>query len=411
MPSGIKLESVPGAPVAGALLDGTLLYSTGSFGADELSTRKPDGSFTLFAAGFGSLAGVAQSELDGHLAVGDSFGAVALWELVDLNLDGDALDAGEMVPAAVQPPVFSGGSAALPFDLVFRPGTNDLYMSGSTPFGVEPFQGGLVRFVGASAEILLDDLGFASGMVFDGDQLYLGDIAADFSSGRVLSMDVAGAGVTPVVFAGGLSGSSGLVRASDGNIYVSGTTDLLSGDFSGCVTRLAPDGDNDGASDEITPCVIDGFSFAGALTLVERPGGFVPGAGGDGVLYVGDFTLAGARRFSSAPLAATSVDGVVGPNSQVTLTVSGAPGAAGFVALSLDTTGITVPGVGDLCLGFAGISVLTGMKTLDRTGQADFEILFRGLPGLIGQELAIQGFTLEADEFGLGNGLHFVFGN
>ena len=151
LPSGFNLESAPSAStVFGTLLDGTVLKSTGTFGADDLLAVQPDGSTRLFATGFGSLAGLAQSEVGGEIVVGDSFFAPSLWSLVDLNGDGDALDGGEMTPYVVQPPVLSNGAAPLPFDLAFAPGTDDLYMSGSTPFGVSPTLGVVTRSSGGS---------------------------------------------------------------------------------------------------------------------------------------------------------------------------------------------------------------------------------------------------------------------
>ncbi|GJM22867.1 MAG: hypothetical protein DHS20C15_27820 [Planctomycetota bacterium] len=401
MPSGVNLESVPGAGVTAALTDGTLLYSTGSFGADALSTRNLDGSFTLFAEGFGSLSGIAQSPVTGQIVVGDSAGAAALWLLEDLNRDGDCLDAGENIAHPVQPPMLPSGAVPLPFDIAFRPGTDEFWMSGSTPFGFEPFQGVLTRTVDGANDLMLDDLGFAAGIAFDGDTLYLGDIAPDFSSARVLRMDASGGPLAPSDYATGLPGASGVVRAADGSVYVSG--------LGSCVGRLSPDLDNDGSADAIETCFLDGFAFSGGLTLVEGPNGFVPGANGDGTLFVGDFSFAGARTFRSAPHAATAVAGAVAQNSKINVTVSGTPGATALYVLSLDVNGTTIAGIGDLCLGFAGMSLISPLRTLDRNGEAEFQLLFREFPGLVGEALVIQGLTLEDGRFGIGNGLDFTF--
>ena len=79
VPAGFNFESVPAAgPAVTQLLDGRILVSTGFFGADELSVLQPDGTAVLFATGFGSLAGVAQSpvtgDIDGQvLAASDCF--------------------------------------------------------------------------------------------------------------------------------------------------------------------------------------------------------------------------------------------------------------------------------------------------------------------------------------------------
>lgn len=403
MPSGINLESVPGAPVVGTLTDGTLLYSTGGFGAEELSTRNPDGSFTPVADGFGSLAGVAQSPVTGQLVVGDSAGSAALWLLTDLNTDGDFLDAGETLPHPVQPPMLGSGAIPLPFDIAFRPGTDEFWMTGSTPFGFEPFQGVLTRTVDGVAELLLDDLGFAAGLAFDGDTLYAADLAADFSAGRVIVMDASGGPVAPTVYAGGLPGASSLALAADGSLYVSG--------LSSCVGRLAPDANDDGVADSVETCFLDGFAFSGGLTLVEGAGGFTPGVDGEGTLFVGDFSFAGARTFRTAPLADTAVDGPVVQNSKVTVSVTGAPGAMGFYVLSLDVSGTTISGIGDLCVGFAGLNLISNMRTLDETGEAEWTLLFREYPSLLGEELMFQGFTVEDGRFGIGSGLDFIFGS
>src|SRR5262245_5505644 len=149
-PSGFNVETQAGPGLFAILPDGRALYSTGFFGADQLSLRQPDGTLTLFATGFGSLAGLAQSPVTGDIVVGDSFFAPALRVLRDLNHDGDTLDAGEDTPHPAVLPVLSNGAAPLPFDLQFKPGTDELYLSGSTPFGINPTLGVVLRIAGAT---------------------------------------------------------------------------------------------------------------------------------------------------------------------------------------------------------------------------------------------------------------------
>ncbi len=416
LPSGFNLESAPGTgSVFGTLLDGTVLKSTGSFGADSLLAVQPDGSTLLFATGFGSLAGVAQSEVSGEIVVGDSFFMPSLWSLADLNGDGDALDAGEMVPYVVQPPVLSNGAAPLPFDLAFAPGTDDLYMSGSTPFGVSPTLGVVTRSSGGAVAVYGDSMGFAGNMVFSGGSLYISDLDASTFVGRVLTLtdgngddDALDMGEA-IEFASGLTGAGGLVQVADGSFYLSGMSDTV--DFSGCVGRLLPDLNNDGVSDGLEECVFDGFVFAGGLTLIEGAGGFTAGAAGMGTLYVGDFSFSGDRTIRSAPLATTSVTGDVGPNSLVTVTVGGAPGAGALFGISLDTNGSTLFGIGDLGFGFNAPAALSPVFTVDGAGVADIDLLFRALPALVGQPLVIQGFTIEGSAVGIANPLDFVFGS
>jgi hypothetical protein len=413
---GFNLESAPGTgSVFGVLNDGTVLKATGVFGADELLAVQPDGTITLFATGFGSLAGMAQSDLDGELVVGDSFFAPSIWNLTDLNGDGDALDAGEMTPYAVQPPLLSNGAAPLPFDLAFAPGTNDLFMSGSTPFGFTPTLGVVTRSSKGAVEVFADSMGYAGNMVFSDGLLYVADLDANTFVGRVLSLadgnadnDALDSGEV-VEFASGLSGAGGLVQAADGSFYLSGMSDFS--DFSGCVGRLLPDLDNNGTSDGLEECVFDGFAFSGGLTLIEGPGGFVPGLAGDGVLYVGDFSFSGDRTIRSAPMASTSLTGTVGPDSLVVITVSGTPGAGALFGISLDTTCTTLFGIGDIAFGFGAPAVLSPLFGIDPNGDADISLLFRELPGILGQELVIQGFTIEGSEIGIGNALDFVFGS
>lgn len=416
LPSGFNLESVPStSSVFGTLLDGTVLRSSGSFGAENLLAVQPDGSTLLFATGFGSLAGVAQSEVSGEIVVGDSFFMPSLWSLADLNGDGDALDAGEMIPYVTQPPLLSNGAAPLPFDLAFAPGTDDLYMSGSTPFGVSPTLGVITRTSAGAVAVYADSMGFAGNMVFSGSSLYISDLNATTFVGRVLTLtdgngddDALDMGEA-VEFASGLTGAGGLVQAADGSFYLSGMSDTV--DFSGCVGRLLPDLDNDGISDGLEECVFDGFVFAGGLTLIEGAGGFMPGAAGTGSLYVGDFSFSGDRTIRSAPLATTAVAGDVGPNSLVTVTVGGSPGAGALFGISLDTNGSTLFGIGDLGFGFNGPAVLSPVFTVDGAGVSDIDLLFRALPALVGQPLVIQGFTIEGPSVGIANPLDFVFGS
>lgn len=414
-PSGFNVETAP-APgsLVGVLTDGTRLLSTGSFGADEISRQLPDGSASLWATGFGSLAGLAESPVTGQVVVGDSFGSSALWLLDDLNNDGDMLDAGEMVPHPAQPPVLSNGATPLPFGLAFAPGSDDLFMSGSTPFGVNPTLGVVTRTSGGAVTVYADDLGFAGGMVFDGNELYVGDLDSTFFVGRVWLLrdlnndnDALDAGEANI-YADNLAGASDLALASNGSLWVSGGTDSVT--FAGCVSRLGPDLDNNGTSDQIEECLFGGFAFTGGLHLTEGSG-FAQGAVGGGTLEVNDFGFAGSYLLHAAPLAETRVEGTVGPDSAVDIIVTGAPGSAGLFAISFDTVGITVKGVGNLCFGFTGLHALSPLQAIGPTGETSFKITFRDHPSLLGQPLVIQGVTVEDGAFGLGNALDFVFGS
>ncbi|MFT7462898.1 MAG: hypothetical protein ACI9EF_001240, partial [Pseudohongiellaceae bacterium] len=372
---GFNLESVPSPSSFFAVLnDGTVLRASGSFGDESLLAVQPDGSTAVFATGFGSLAGLAQSELSGEIVVGDSFFSPSLWSLDDLNDDGDALDPGEMVPFAVQPPVLSNGAAPLPFALIFAPGTDDLYMSGSTPFGIEPALGVVTRTSGGSAAVFGDGMGFPGNIVFSGGDLYVADLDSSTFAGRVITLtdgngddDALDVGEA-VDFASGLSGAGGLVQAADGSFYLSGMSDGV--DFSGCVGRLLPDLSGDGISDGLEECVFDGFTFSGGLSLIEGPGGFTPGAAGMGTLYVGDFTFSGDRTIRTAPVATTTVTGTVGPNSLVTISVGGTPGSGAIFGISLDVNGSTISGIGDLGFGFGAPAVLSPVFTIDPAGAA-----------------------------------------
>lgn len=414
-PSGFNVETIPAAgPLALVLADGTRLISTGSFGAAELSVLHPGGATTPWASGFSSLAGIAQSPLTGEVVVGDSSGAVALWILVDANDDGDALDAGEMTPHPATIPLFTNGAAPLPYALVFAPGTDDLYMSGSTPFGGPPTMGGVTRTSGGTMTVYAENMGFAADMVFADDTLYVADVDATFFTGRVWSLtdanaddDAADPGEA-LVYADFLSGANGLARAADGTLWISGGFDF--DDFSSCVGRIFPDADRNGFADGVEECVFDGFSFTGSLFLTEGAGGFNPGAGGDGELLMGDFGFDGNYLFRTAPLASTTVTGTVAQNSEIHVLVGGASGADALFIISLDTVGVTIPGIGDLGLGFGDLHVISPMLPIGGSGEADFEVIFRDLPTLVGLPLVIQGVTLEAGEIGLGHALGFVFG-
>ncbi len=411
VPSGFNLESaVSAGPVVAQLADGRVLVSTGVFGADALGVLQPDGTALPFATGFGSLAGVAQSPVTGDIVVGDSLLRPALSVLRDLNGDGDMLDGGEVVPYDVQPGVLPNGLAPLPFALSFEPGTDVLYMSGSTPFsGMAATLGVVSRFAGGTETVFADGLGFAGSMAWDDGVLHVADLDATTFVGRVLALadgnadgDATDAGEA-VEFASGLSGASGLVRASDGSFYVSGLFDTA-GDFSGCIGRLAPDTDGDGVSDGLVEAYFDGFVFADGLTLLEGPGGFTPGVAGDGRLYVGDFTFpAGNRIIRTAPHATTSVVGTIANNATFDVVVGGDPGATAFSIVSLDTSGATLSGIGDVCTGFGGAFLVLPPQVLGASGQAKRTIRVVDQPQLVGMSVAIQGVVFQAGAYGLGD--------
>jgi len=413
-PAGFNVESSPASDgnVAAVLPDGTVLVGTGSFGADQLSVRHPDGSLTLFATGFGSVAGIAQSPVSCAIVVGDSFPVGALRVLHDLNNDGDALDAGENVPHPVALPVLSNMAAPLPFALTFRPGTDELYVTGSTPFGVSPTLGVVVRIASGSAGIFADGLGYASGQVWDGSTLYVADLGLNFV-GRVLALtddnadgDALDAGEV-VTFAGNLSGASDLVRAQDGSFYLSGLFDYA--DFSSTVGRLLPDGNGDGRSDGIDELFIDGFAFSAGLTLFEGGAGFIPGAGGDGALVVQDYVRPAVdRAVRSAPLATLALSGAAANNSAFTMTVGGAPGATALVLLSTDQFGPTLSGIGDLCAGFNSPYMLLQLPRVGVMGSTSATLLFHGVDAAVGLPFTVQAFTLEAGDVGISNAFDLV---
>lgn len=418
IPAGYNFEtSLSAGPVVGVLDDGRLLVSTGFFGADEISVIHADGSHSLFATGFGSLAGVAQSPVTGDILVGDSLFTPSLTVLRDMDGNGDALGAGEKIPFAVQPGLLPEGLAPLPFSLSFQPGTDNLFMTGSTPFDpMVPTTGIVSRFSAGVETTFASGLGYPSGMAWAGDELYVADLNASTFAGRILTLsdhnkdgDASDVGEA-VEFASGLSGANGLVRAADGSFYLSGVFDVLAGgDFSGCIARILPDANDDGVHDGFTEAYIDGFSFTGALTLIEGPGGFSPGAGGDGRLYIGDFTApAGDRIVSSAPLAVTSVLGDVANNSTFHIMVSGEIGATALSIISLDTSTTTISGTGDLCLGFQGAFKVFAPQIIGPTRSVTQKIDVRDEPALVGLEVAIQGIVFQAGRYGLGNPLKFV---
>lgn len=404
VPSGFTLETITLAPLAAVLEDGTELFSTGTFPNDELTARAPDGMTQLYATGFGSLAGVAQSPVSGFQVAGDSANATALWLLRDLNDDGNCLGPGEMVAFDPQPPVLTNAptpEAPLPFDVVYRPGTDELYMSGSTP---TDGYGAVTRSVGGVVTVYAEGFGFAGDMVWDGDVLYLGDVEFDAmfnATGFVYALqdlnddgDALDSGEVSLVV-GDLPGSSGLQQAADGALYV-GTG------FGGTVARVVPDGTGPALSVELD--YFTGFGFAALQSLVEGPGGFVPGVAGNGELRVGDFAN-GDVRIRSAPFATLEVDGEVANNSAFDVVVKGTPLQEATFILSFDPVGVTLPGVADLAVGFDAPWAIAPLKPLDDQGCLRVGFAIHGQPGLVGQSLAIQGFTLEDDRWGVSNGI------
>ncbi|MHC4845820.1 MAG: hypothetical protein ACYTCU_06635 [Planctomycetota bacterium] len=418
VPAGFNAETVPGAgPIVAILADGTVLLSTGSFPDDELSVLHADGTTTLWADGIGSLAGVAQDPISGDVVVGDSLNAPNLRVLRDLNDDGDALDPGEDTAHPAPLPVLDNGGVPLPFALAFRPGTSELYMSGSTHFSISPTLGVIVRITGSTATVWADGLTFGGGLLWDGADLVAADsyLSPTFQFlGRVLTLtdanadgDALDAGES-VVFADALPGASGVVQASDGSVYVSGMTDPI--DFSGGIARLLPDGDGDGASDGVTDLYFDGFGFAAGMILMEGGVGLVPGAHGDGELFVQDFGVPGWKVLRSAPIAVLGLDGVVANDSAFTLDVAGDPGALPLVVLSLDQTGITLPGLGDLCLGFAQPNIILTLPPI-AGGESSVTLALHGVSAAVGLPLTIQAFAVQSGKIGIGNALDVVVGS
>ncbi len=413
LPSGFNVETHPDAgPLLLPLPDGSDLLSTGGFGAAGIARRLPDGSVIPFAAGFGSLAGAALSPVTGEIVVGDSFGAAALRVLVDLNVDLDCLDAGEDVPHPAGLPVLSNGASPLPFDVTFRPGTDELYMSGSTPFGVLPVLGVVVKLSGGGSAVFADGLGFAAGLQWSGDTLFVADVDSMTFAGRVVSLrdldadgDALDAGEA-ADFATGLSGGSDLALAKDGSLYLSGLFDL--GTFTGSVGRLLPDGDGDGTSDGVDEGFLTGFSFSAGLSLSEGTGGFVPGVDGDGLLVAGDFGFDGDLLVRTAPFADLTLTGTVANDSSFTLTVGGEPGAGALLVLSLDQSGLTLPGIGDLGLGFGAPHVILGLVPLDGAGSSAVTVVLHDVDALVGTAFTAQGFTLQDGEIGIGDALDLV---
>lgn len=412
VPSGFNVETdAQPALVAGTLLDGTVLYSTGVFGAGELSVLD-DGVLVPFAQGFGSIAGVAQSPVTGEIVVGDSFPG-QLWLLDDLNGDGDALDAGETIlhPAAF--PVPAGGGEYLPFDVAFRPGSDELFVSYST-FGADPFEGGVFRVADDVFNDFATGYGFAGGLLFDGDVLYVADLNNTTFAGRVARLvdgnadgDALDVG-EETDFASGLNGASGLARDAAGVFYLSGT---FAPDFStASVTRLE-DTDDDDVADLVDLGWATGFGFTGGLLLVEGGAGFVPGVGGDGALTVTDFAATTVpRTIRTAPLARTELVGTVQSDTKVELIVEGAPGAMAVWVLTLDTTAATIGGVGDICVGFGAAHIVSPMLPTDVFGTSVTPLDLRDLSSVSGLDFALQGFTFEAGQIGIGNGVAGTIG-
>lgn len=411
-PHGFNVETRPGpGPQLLQLADGTSLVLTGF---SDISRRLGDGTLIPFATGFGSIVGAAQSPVTGDIVVGDSFGAAALRLLHDGNGDLDCLDAGENVAHSVALPVLSNGYAPLPYDLCFRPGTDELYVTGSTPFTVDPLLGVVVRIASGTATVFADGFGYAGGAQWSGDTLFVADLDTSYI-GHVRACrdanadgDALDAGES-TVFADNLSGANDLVVAQDGTIYLSGLYGPPT--FSGSVGRLLPDSDHDGVSDGVDEGYISGFGFSTGLSLSEGAGGFVPGVGGDGLLVADDYYVSGDVLVRTAPLAGTELSGTVANNHAFTLRVTGEPGAGALLAISLDQVGITLAGLGDLGLGFSAPHLILVLPALDGGGDASTTIALHNQPALVGTAFTAQGFTLQGGEIGIGDALDLVVGS
>ncbi len=427
VPDGLNIETATtGGQVVARLSSGDLLIKGGGFGPNVLRIRHAGNGLTTYTPVFDSFSGTAQAP-NGDLFVGN-FGPTVLWIARDGNTDGDALDGGEWFPApislAVLPPVSKGdpNGQFAPYDMEFAPGTDDLYIAGSN---FSAFDGitWVVRILdatepGATAEVYHSTSGFTGGIAFHDGALYLGVFGAFPDPSRVEKLvdgGADGAGPTVHVYATGLSGANHLAFAADGTGFLSGTSDP--GDFSATVTRLAPDGDADDAADAVDESFLTGidftagFDFTGLLVLDEGLGGFGPGAGRNSRLYVGNSEiLEGGYTVRTAPPASTEVTGTVANNDSFDVTVAGAPFALSLHVLTLDQTPSTLPGIGDICVGFGGPHVVTPLVSLGGAGEATTSYGLHGVGALVGVGMTIQGFTFEAGEIGIGNALNFVIG-
>jgi hypothetical protein len=409
-PSGFNIETVDAAgPIAAVLDDGSWLLTTPG---PSLTRRAPDGTLSLFAEGFQSIDGVSQSTLSGDIAVGDLISPEIIWLLRDLNNDGDALDAGERTAYPTTHPELSNGLPTLAFDVAFEPGTDVLYLIGTTNFMVFPSLPAIVRYEGGEGSVYFTDLGFSGGLAFRDGVLYAASLNSSLFVGEVFALlddnddgDAMDPGESSL-YATGLSGSNHLTFDAEGGLWVSGGFGSA-----GCVGRLLPDGDENGLPDGVEECVFEGFGFSTKLTLFEGSGGFIPGSTGQGELWMGDFGFAGNIVARSAPLASVEVLGTVGPGEEIEVILRGEPGADGLFIVSLDTVGSTLPGVGDLCLGFSELHAISPLLLLDGAGEASCRLQFPPLGNLVGEDLVFQGFTIEDGEIGVGNSLDFIFGS
>lgn len=413
VPSGFNAETrlAPG-PLIAVLADGTRVLSTGSFGAEKLSLQHADGTVTLYAQGIGSLSGLVQSPSSGALVAGDSFSAVPLLVIDDLNHDGDALDPGEVAPHPVRLPVLQGTDPPLPFSLSFRPGaaSDELYVSASNP-------GVVLRVAEGAATVYADGFAYPAGMAWDGDTLYVAQSTAGFV-GEIWALTDGnhdGDALDPgekTLFAGGLGGASGLVRASDGHFYLSGVPDPS--DFSGAVARLAPDLDHDGSSDAVDPAWISGLgSFSTSLVLLEGAGGLVPGSAGDGELWCGEFKpdfsqLQGNVIVRSAPHAALSLTGVVANNQSFTLHLAGEAGSTAVSIFALDQSGTTIYGLGDLAVGFGAPYLVAPLPPIGGSGESTLHLTLHAVGGAVGLPFTLQAFALKDGEVGCSNAFDLV---
>ena len=412
VPSGFNAETrLAAGPMIAVLADGTRVLSTGSFGADQLSLQHADGTVTLYAQGLGSLSGFVQSS-SGALVAGDSFSAVPLVVIDDLNHDGDALDPGEVAPHPVRLPVLQGSDPPLPFALSLRPGAarDELYVSASNP-------GVVLRVAEGAATVYADGFDYPAGMAWDGDTLYVAQSTASFV-GEVYALtdgNADGDALDPgekLLFAGGLGGASGLVRASDGQLYLSGVPDPS--DFSGAVARLAPDLDHDGQSDAIDPAYVSGLgSFSTSLVLLEGAGGFTAGSAGDGELWCGEFKpdfslLQGNVIVRSAPHAALSLTGVVANNQSFTLHLAGETGSAAVSIFALDQSGTTLYGLGDLAVGFGAPYLVAPLPPIGGSGESTLHLTLHAVGGAVGLPFTLQAFALKGGEVGCSNALELV---
>jgi hypothetical protein len=269
-PSGLGLysvdfvETVDYASGDVVVVGDAIFTGRGTFGGANQSVVRIDaGGETVIATGFNALAGFAYDPVNDRLIVGDNALEAAGSTTGDsVYAIANPFDDPATPPTADTLAILPAGSIPGISDVVLDPHDPgaDTLLIGDASAAFPPLGEVLsVAVSTATSTSIADGFAFTAGLAVDGDTLYVGESALDFS-GNVWAVDLASA-AAPTLVASLAGGEFDLEMGSDGLLYATSGGDIV---------RIDP---GDGSQ----TTVATGFGFAGGLF-----------AAGDGRLFAID---------------------------------------------------------------------------------------------------------------------------